>query len=244
MDLDNLDKITAKNITVLSAAFVGGVVPGLVAIYFFKPAWLLAFDIPKLLFFSAAITMPVFVLNCYIIENAFERFDTYWTEKILFSSLSFTAVVCFVPLLMMYTHPSKKSFELFWAGVIGAETLFGVGIMAGKIKKYGWVWVVGGEETNIKNAVKKIIDDVEPGKNFDSHAVIEAVMNKYSNAYTVFMRGHRSSLGSIAARHGQISKMIAEYDGTIVDRVGDTKSQTIYGNPGSCALWKKKEKVL
>jgi hypothetical protein len=233
MDAGDLEKVTTKHITSLSAAFVGGIVPGLIAIYFFKPAWLLDFDVPKLLLFSAAITMPVFIFNCFMMDGSRGNPSTYWDEKVLMSGIFITAVFSLIPLLLMYIYPGVRSFRNFFAIVILLEAMLWGTVTIAQIWRYGLSWVLGVEELEVEKVVEKVIEGM--GKEFSSHDVINVMRKDYSKTYYAFMRGRPVSAG-----HSLIAKMISGFEGIAVERAGDVSSQNVNEKLSKCAFWKKR----
>lgn len=233
MEASDLERVTTKHITSLAAAFVGGVVPGLIAIYFFKPSWLLEFDVSKLLLFSAAITLPIFVSNCFMLDSSRRNPGAYWDEKILMSSIFITAAFSLIPLYLMYIYPSARSFRNFFAVIILLEGILWCAVIIAQIWRYGLSWVLGVEELEIEKAVESAIGAMRD--EFNSHDVINAIRRDSSKTYAAFMHGRPVSVG-----HSLIAKMISEFDGITVERLGDVSSQNVNEKISKCASWKKR----
>jgi len=101
----------------------------------------------------------------------------------------------------------------------------------------------------MKNAIKKIIEEIPKGRIFDSHYVINKLISDYSDVYLVFaselINSQKTKKRDITAYvNSHISQKISESN--LVSRVelGGEKaefwSDNIRGNATECAGWKRK----
>ncbi|MDE7140326.1 MAG: hypothetical protein K2O09_06200 [Treponemataceae bacterium] len=89
----------------------------------------------------------------------------------------------------------------------------------------------------LKECIKAILDEFNPGDYFDSHTVInELIANK---DYHIAYLKEYSEKCTVAQYHGKIAKMIGSFD-CIQDTSLSAKSHTIYGDITSNELWQKK----
>jgi hypothetical protein len=86
----------------------------------------------------------------------------------------------------------------------------------------------------MENAVKEIVEKINPGMFFDSHFVIAQIIKHYSDAYIHFAE----SAETTAEMHGRIARMIGQL--RCVGNTGEKSwSEHIHGEPGKCALWRR-----
>ena len=88
--------------------------------------------------------------------------------------------------------------------------------------------------------VKKIIEKVKEGHNFDTHHVINCAIKDYSDDYIQFVSQYAGSEQPTFTAHQQFGHQIAKLEGTFVKRQPDqSHSLNIHGNSSECALWKR-----
>jgi len=87
----------------------------------------------------------------------------------------------------------------------------------------------------MKEIIETIIEDIPPGMVFDTHTIIEYLLQNYSDEYLQNCNG-RTTL----SYHGYIGQVI---DGItkegLVKRVGDSWSLNIHKRFSECACWQK-----
>jgi hypothetical protein len=88
----------------------------------------------------------------------------------------------------------------------------------------------------LDQAVKEILDNFKSGDYFDSHTVIDALMQN-KDYHLAYLQGYSNTL-DVKQYHGNIAKMIR--NSGIVNQIGIAKTHTIYGNLSDNALWQKK----
>jgi hypothetical protein len=89
----------------------------------------------------------------------------------------------------------------------------------------------------LEQAIMAILADFNTGDYFDSHTVIDALMQN-KDYHLAYLQGYSNTL-DVKQYHGNIAKMIR--DSGIVNRIGIAKTHTIYGNLSDNALWQKNE---
>jgi len=88
----------------------------------------------------------------------------------------------------------------------------------------------------MKEIIKSIIDSIPSGMIFDTHTIIEYLLQKDSDVYLNNYNGKTST----ELYHSYISQVIADIEkGGLVERIGDSWSLTIHKTFGKCACWKK-----
>ena len=87
----------------------------------------------------------------------------------------------------------------------------------------------------MKEIIKSIIGEIPSGKVFDTHTIIEYLLQKNSDAYL-----HNCNGKSTELYHGYISQVISEIakEG-LVKRIGDSWSLNIHKSFSECACWEK-----
>lgn len=87
----------------------------------------------------------------------------------------------------------------------------------------------------IEEVVQQIITkEIPSGKVFDSHTVINILIEKYSDIYLrSFCRD------STELYHGYIGQCISQFNNTLVDQRGESWSKNIHGEYSSCTYWLK-----
>jgi len=88
----------------------------------------------------------------------------------------------------------------------------------------------------MKEIIKSIIKDIPSGMIFDTHAIIEYLLQNNSDAYLANYTGN-----STESYHGYIGQIIAKIkDEGLLSRLGESWSLNIHKNFSECACWKKK----
>jgi hypothetical protein len=88
----------------------------------------------------------------------------------------------------------------------------------------------------MENTIREIIEKQIPaGAIFDTHAVIEYLVQYHSDEYLSSFTG-----GGAAAYGGKIGQAINSFDGTLIDRAGDSWSANIRKNFSKDTCWKKR----
>ncbi|MDR2176867.1 MAG: hypothetical protein LBP20_02360 [Treponema sp.] len=98
-------------------------------------------------------------------------------------------------------------------------------------------------EEAIKAAIESIITKKIPkGAMFDTHAVIECLIQEHSDTYLEFYRINGG--GGTSIHHQNIAFILSKFKDGLIERVGDANSQiwsmNIHGNYNKDACWKKK----
>ncbi len=89
-------------------------------------------------------------------------------------------------------------------------------------------------------AIRTIIENIPPGKTFDSHFVIDQLIKQYSDEYIGFTSRFAKGRKSTLAAHGNIGQQISLFEGQLVERqINESCSENIHGNASECALWKR-----
>jgi hypothetical protein len=86
----------------------------------------------------------------------------------------------------------------------------------------------------MQNAVREVVSAIEPNFVFDSHFVISQVIKRHSDAYIHFAAPGDTT----AAMHGRIAQLIRD-TGLVARMDQESWSDTIHGDPGSNALWRR-----
>lgn len=88
--------------------------------------------------------------------------------------------------------------------------------------------------------VEQIIREIEKGKVFDSHFVIDTIIREHSDDYLTFVANHLASSKVTEYAHSEIAKIIASFkDSLVKDLPYKSISYNIRGKASSCALWEK-----
>jgi hypothetical protein len=89
-------------------------------------------------------------------------------------------------------------------------------------------------------ALREILEGIQPGFVFDSHFVINQLIKNYSDEYINFVANFAGGEQPTLTAHQRIGHEILRFDGDLVNRQsGDSWSETIHGRGGSCALWRR-----
>ena len=100
----------------------------------------------------------------------------------------------------------------------------------------------------MQNAIKEIIngtDGVPKGCIFDSHFVINELIKRFSDEYLAFSSkyaGNKEKLTNTV--HMQIGQEINKLDGTSIERVGESYSETIHKTLGKVYVLEKTLTVM
>jgi hypothetical protein len=86
----------------------------------------------------------------------------------------------------------------------------------------------------MENIINGIVAQIPSGVVFDTHAVIEYLLQDNSDDYLSHYTG-----GSTAAYHGKIGQIIASFEGTLVTQIGKSWSMNIRKNFSECTCWRK-----
>jgi hypothetical protein len=89
----------------------------------------------------------------------------------------------------------------------------------------------------MKNTIQTIIQSKIPkGSIFDAHSIIEYLIQCNSDTYLSFYQNNWKT----EFFHSEISKLIATFDGELIERKGTCWSQNIHKRFTSNACWLKK----
>lgn len=87
----------------------------------------------------------------------------------------------------------------------------------------------------MKKKIQSIIrDEISKGCIFDTHSIIEYMIQNFSDDY---LSSYRT--GSTEYYHSEISKTIAAFEGSILERVGKCWSRNIHKNFTENVCWRK-----
>jgi hypothetical protein len=87
--------------------------------------------------------------------------------------------------------------------------------------------------------IEKILLEIKPGYYFDSHYVIDALVENYSDDYLNFCSSYGGNNITLTA-HQQIGHQIAKFEDILVERQqGQSWSVNIHRGASECALWKR-----
>ncbi|MFP3043236.1 hypothetical protein LQZ19_15580 [Treponema primitia] len=87
----------------------------------------------------------------------------------------------------------------------------------------------------LDNLIREIINSI-PGKHiFDTHMVIQKLIQKYTNDYLV----NAQPFSTIESYHGHIGKSIVKYQNILVEDLGVAYSKNIKDDFSECECWRK-----
>jgi len=87
----------------------------------------------------------------------------------------------------------------------------------------------------MKETIESIIDKILPGMIFDTHAIIEYLLQNDSDSYLQNCNGKTTEL-----YHAYIGQVIADIaEGGLIERIGDSWSLNIHKTFSKCSCWKK-----
>jgi len=93
---------------------------------------------------------------------------------------------------------------------------------------------------DIKKSIEEILNGIQSGYVFDSHFVVNELIEKHSDAYIRFAARYAKGGRPTHKTHEEIGHIIKEFVGTLVKRLdNESWSLTIHHTPGKCALWLK-----
>lgn len=89
----------------------------------------------------------------------------------------------------------------------------------------------------MKETIEEIIGNIPSGMIFDTHTIIEYLLQNDSDVYLDSYRGQTDT----KKYHSYISQVISDIEKEgLVKRIGDSWSLTIHKTFGKCACWQKK----
>ncbi len=92
----------------------------------------------------------------------------------------------------------------------------------------------------LQNLIEAIIGEMPKGCIFDSHTVIQLLVEKNTEVYLQAYQGQ----ATVESFHGWLGKEIDAFTqpakGELIKRVGDAWSKNIRNNYSTCACWQKK----
>ncbi len=92
----------------------------------------------------------------------------------------------------------------------------------------------------IRTAIERILDGVETGRVFDSHFVVNELIEKHSDQYIRLAAKYAAGGKPTLKTHEEIGRIIKGFVGILVERLDyESWSLTIHHTPGKCALWLK-----
>jgi hypothetical protein len=93
---------------------------------------------------------------------------------------------------------------------------------------------------DIEKAIEVIVDEIPSGLMFDSHFVVNQLIENHSDGYLRFAAQYASGDAPTLTTHQMIGHKIKELNGASVQRQEtDSWSLNIHHTPGKCALWLK-----
>jgi len=87
----------------------------------------------------------------------------------------------------------------------------------------------------METIIDEILKDIPKEAIFDSHTIIEIIIGNYSDDY---LQNYKHS--STELYHGYIAQLIAKYETSIIERIGQSWSKNLHGKFSICTCWKKK----
>ncbi|HNQ77038.1 MAG TPA: hypothetical protein PKJ37_12120 [Acidobacteriota bacterium] len=86
---------------------------------------------------------------------------------------------------------------------------------------------------DLDEAIREIVEStITSGLFFDSHTVIQLLIERYSDVYHSSFSGDNTN-----GYHGLIANRIVLLEDDLIDRRGLSFSKTIHGTYDSCACW-------
>jgi hypothetical protein len=89
------------------------------------------------------------------------------------------------------------------------------------------------EQQKLKDAIREIIESINPGWYFDSHTVIFLLLQEHSDEYLSGAEGFAST----ELYHSGISKIVQSNSDLIEDTGMEVYSKNIHDNFSECRLW-------
>ena len=88
--------------------------------------------------------------------------------------------------------------------------------------------------------IKQVLEDVPQGMAFDTHLVIQKVVETDSDAYIRFTSQYADSEVPTLTSHQQFGLLLEDLCGSVVERLPhQSYSFNIHHNVSECALWRK-----
>ena len=92
----------------------------------------------------------------------------------------------------------------------------------------------------MRQIIRRIIREVPRGCIFDSHFVIARVIKLDPNAYLRFVCRFNARTITANRVHGQMAQEITRFVAEgVVERLGESWSEDVKGEPNKCACWRK-----
>lgn len=92
----------------------------------------------------------------------------------------------------------------------------------------------------LQSSIEAIIGEMPKGCIFDSHTMIQFLMEKNTEVYLQAYKGE----ATVESFHSRLAKEIEAFTqpekGELIKRVGDAWSKNIRNNYSTCACWQKK----
>lgn len=88
---------------------------------------------------------------------------------------------------------------------------------------------------DLKQLIGEFLLTVPSGTIIDAHTVIEHLVKNCGDAY---LDGYRNG-GGVASYHSRISRMVGDFDGTLLTRIGGSHSENMHGNLSGNACWRR-----
>jgi hypothetical protein len=89
---------------------------------------------------------------------------------------------------------------------------------------------------NLDNCIQTIITSIPAGRFFDTHMVIQALIQQYADDYIQAA----ASFSTLISFHGHIGKSIRKLEGTLVEDMGIAHSKNVKDGFTECECWKRK----
>jgi hypothetical protein len=90
----------------------------------------------------------------------------------------------------------------------------------------------------MEKAIKAILAKIPKGAMFDTHTVIECLIQKYSDEYLDFYKAGGG--GGTEKHHLNIGLILSDFvEAGLIERLGEARSMNIHKNLTACACWKK-----
>jgi hypothetical protein len=86
----------------------------------------------------------------------------------------------------------------------------------------------------MENAIRQIIDEIQPNYVFDSHFVISQIIRDHSDIYIHFAGPNETT----AQMHGRVAQIIQRLP-NVRQLQQQSWSTNIHGTPSECALWQR-----
>jgi len=93
---------------------------------------------------------------------------------------------------------------------------------------------------DIDEAIKKVLEGIPSGYYFDSHLVLDQLLQEYSDAYFCFMGKFCETDAPTLAGHQQIGQKIKGHGDLVERKDFQSRSKNIHGQVSECAMWRRK----